>query len=132
MENRKIFGTLERVVLGSKIEFIDDCIEVWVEITEVSDNLQSKIIQAIEEEKERTEENMQCLYNRGWKETVAKDLTLHIIAKKNKPLETFISVYFEEVDNPDVFDSGNFAIDLSEHESELKALIVDGIKNFLN
>lgn len=132
MEYGKIFGTLERVVLGSKIEFIDDCIEVWVEITEVSDNLQSKIIQSIEEEKERTAENMQCLYNRGWKETVAKDLTLHIIAKKNKLLETFISVYFEEVDNPDVFDSGNFAIDLSEHESELKALIVDGIKNFLN
>lgn len=132
MEYGKVLGTSESVVLGNKIEFIDDSIEVWVEIKETSDNLQSKIIQAVEEAKERTAENMQCLYNRGWKETVVKDLSLHIIAKKNKPLETFISVYFEEVDNPDVFDSGNFAIDLSEHEAELKALIVDGIKSFLN
>ena len=132
MEYGKVFETLERVVLGNKIEFIDDSIEIWAEIKEVSDNLQSKIRQAVENAKERTAENMQCLYNRGWKETIAKDLSLHIIAKKNKPLETFISVYFEEVDNPDVFDSGNFAIDLSEHEAELKALIVDGIKSFLN
>lgn len=132
MEYGKVFGTSERVVLGNKIEFMDDSIEIWVEIKETSDNLQSKIIRAVEEAKERTAENMQCLYNRGWKETVAKDLALHIIAKKNKPLETFISVYFEEVDNPDVFDSGNFAIDLSEHEAELKALIVDGIRSFLD
>ena len=132
MEYGKVFGTSERVVLGNKIEFMDDSIEIWVEIKETSDNLQSKIIQAVEEAKERTAENMQCLYNRGWKETVAKDLALHIIAKKNKPLETFISVYFEEVDNQDVFDSGNFAIDLSEHEAELKALIVDGIRSFLD
>lgn len=49
MEYGKVFGTLERVVLGNKIEFIDDSIEVWVEIKEVSDNLQSKICQAVEE-----------------------------------------------------------------------------------
>ena len=43
MEYGKAFGTSERVVLGNKIEFIDDSIEIWAEIKEVSEicNLKS-------------------------------------------------------------------------------------------
>lgn len=126
MKHEKYLGTVEKVALG-EIEFMDDSIEIWVEIKETSDNLQSKILRAVEEEKERTVEKMQCLYNRGWEETVVKYLTLHVVAKKDKTLETSVSVYFEEVDNPDVFESGYFAIDLSEHEMELKGLLIEGI-----
>lgn len=126
MRHDKYLGTVDKVALG-EIEFMDDSIEIWVEIKETSDNMRSRILQAVEEAKKRTEESMQCLYNRGWKETVVKCLTLHIVAKKDKTLETSVSVYFEEMDNPDVFESGYFAIDLSEHEAELKTLLIEGI-----
>lgn len=128
MKNREFLGTVEKVTLG-EIEFIDDSIEVWVGIKEVSENLQGKIIQAVEEEKARSTEWMQRLYGRGWQETEVKNLSLHIVAKKDKTLETTVVAYFEEVDNPDIFESGRFGIDLSGYEMELKGLIVRGITN---
>ena len=126
MKDRKFLGTVEKVALG-EVEFAEDIIQIWVGIKEVSENLQSKIIQVAEEEKERTVQTMQRLYGRGWKETQVKELTLNLIAKKDKTLETSVVVYFEEVENPDIFETGEFKIDLSEHEMELKGLIVRGI-----
>lgn len=126
MMNRKFLGTVEKVALGD-VEFADDTIQVWVGIKEVSENLQSKILQVVEEEKERTTKTIQLLYGREWKETQVKELTLNLIAKKDKTLETSVVVYFEEVENPDIFETGEFKIDLSEHEMELKGLIVRGI-----
>lgn len=126
MKDRKILGTVEKVALGD-VEFADDTIQVWVGIKEVSENLQVKIQQAVEEEKERTAQTMQRLYGRGWKETQIKDLTLNIVARENEPLETSIVVYFDEVENPDMFEGAEFKIDLSEHEMELKEFIVQGI-----
>lgn len=128
MKNREFLGTVEKVVLG-EIEFLDDVIEVWVGIKEVSENLQSKIIQAVENEKVRSAETMQHLYGRGWKETEIKNLSLHVVARMDKTLETTVIAYFEEVENPDVFESGCFGIDLSGYEMELKGLIVRGITN---
>lgn len=126
MKDRKFLGTVEKVALGD-VEFADDTIQVWVGIKEVSENLQSKILQVVEEEKERTTKTMQLLYGREWKETQVKDLTLNVIARENKSLETSVVVYFDEVENPDIFESGEFKIDLSEHEMELKGFIVRAI-----
>ena len=128
MKNRKTLGTVEKVTLG-EIEFADDSIQVWIDIKYVSSNLHSKIIQAMEEAKLKTSETMQELYGREWNETEVKTLTLQVVAKKGKMLETSILVYFEEVEDADVFDSGEFKIDLSGYEAELKRLIIKEIAN---
>ena len=128
MKNRKTLGTVEKVTLG-EIEFADDSIQVWIDINYVSSNLHSKIIQAMEEAKIKTSETMQELYGREWNETEVKTLTLNVIVKKRKALETSIIVYFEEVEDADIFDSGEFKIDLSDYETELKGLILKGITN---
>ena len=128
MKNRKTLGTVEKVTLG-EIEFADDSIQVWIDIKFVSSNLHSKIIQAMEEAKLKTSETMQELYGREWNETEVKTLTLQVVAKKGKMLETSILVYFEEVEDADVFDSGEFKIDLSGYEAELKGLIIKEIAN---
>lgn len=128
MKNRKTLGTIEQVTLG-EIEFADDSIQVWIDIKYVSSNLHSKIIQAMEEAKLKTSETMQELYGREWSETEVKALTLQVVAKKEKTLETSILVYFEEVEDADVFDSGEFKIDLSGYEAELKGLVIKEIAN---
>ena len=128
MKNRKTLGTVEKVTLG-EIEFADDSIQVWIDIKYVSNNLHSKIIQAMEEAKKQSAKTMQELYGREWNETEVKTLTLQVVAKKEKPLETSILVYFEEVEDADVFDSGEFKIDLSGYEAELKVLIIKEIAN---
>lgn len=128
MKNRKTLGTVEKVTLG-EIEFADDSIQVWIDIKYVSSNLHSKILQAMEEAKKQSAETMQELYGREWNETEVKTLTLNVIARKGKTLETSIIVYFEEVEDADVFDSGEFKIDLSDYETELKGLILKGITN---
>ena len=128
MKNRKTLGTVEKVTLG-EIEFADDSIQVWIDITYVSSNLHSKIIQAMEEAKKESAKTMQELYGREWNKTEVKTLTLNVIARKGKTLETSIIVYFEEVEDADVFDSGEFKIDLSDYETELKGLILKGITN---
>lgn len=128
MKNRKTLGTVEKVTLG-EIEFADDSIQVWIDIKYVSSNLHSKIIQAMEEAKKQSIKTMQELYGREWNETEVKTLTLNVIARKGKALETSIIVYFEEVEDADVFDSGEFKIDLSDYETELKGLILKGITN---
>ena len=128
MKNTKTLGTVEKVTLG-EIEFADDSIQVWIDIKYVSSNLHSKIIQAMEEAKLKTSETMQELYGREWNETIVKTLTLQVVAKKGKTLETSILVYFEEVEDADVFDSGEFKIDLSGYEAELKGLIIKEIAN---
>lgn len=128
MKNRKTLGTVEKVTLG-EIEFADDSIQVWIDIKFVSSNLHSKIIQAMEEAKKQSVETMQELYGRGWNETEVKTLTLNVIARKGKVLETSIIVYFEEMEDADIFDSGEFKIDLSDYETELKGLILKGITN---
>ena len=128
MKNRKTLGTVEKVTLG-EIEFADDSIQVWIDIKYVSSNLHSKIIQAMEEAKKESAKTMQELYGREWNKTEVKTLTLNVIARKGKTLETSIIVYFEEVEDADVFDSGEFKIDLSDYETELKGLILKGITN---
>ena len=128
MKNRKTLGTVEQVTLG-EIEFADDSIQVWIDIKYVSSNLHSKIIQAMEEAKKESAKTMQELYGREWNKTEVKTLTLNVIARKGKTLETSIIVYFEEVEDADVFDSGEFKIDLSDYETELKGLILKGITN---
>lgn len=128
MKNRKTLGTVEKITLG-EIEFADDSIQVWIDIKYVSRNLHSKIIQAMEEVKKQSVETMRKLYGRGWNETEVKTLTLQVVAKKGKMLETSILVYFEEVEDADVFDSGEFKIDLSGYEAELKGLIIKEIAN---
>ena len=128
MKNRKTLGTVEKVTLG-EIEFADDSIQVWIDIKSVSSNLHSKIIQAMEEAKKESAKTMQELYGREWNKTEVKTLTLNVIARKGKTLETSIIVYFEEVEDADVFDSGEFKIDLSDYETELKGLILKGITN---
>lgn len=54
---------------------------------------------------------------------------MNVIARKGKVLETSIIVYFEEMEDADIFDSGEFKIDLSDYETELKGLILKGITN---
>lgn len=126
MKNREVIGNIEKVTLG-EVEFMEESLEIWVGIKEVSENLQGKILQSVEEEKVRTAETMLDLYGRGWNETTVKDLTLHVVVREDKSLETNISVFFEEVENPDAFESGRFGIDLSDYEMELKGLIIKAI-----
>lgn len=128
MKKTNTLGTIEKVTLG-EIEFADDSIQVWIDIKYVSSNLHSKILQAMEEAKLKTVETMRQLYGREWNKTEVKTLTLEVIARKGKALETNILVYFEEVEDADIFDSGEFKIDLSGYEMELKGLILKGITN---
>ena len=126
--NKQTLGTVEKVTLGN-VEFTDDYIQIGINIKEVSENLQPKINQAIEDAKEKSTDIMQHFYGRGWKETEVKGLSLDVTVNRDKTLQTDVCVMFEEIENPEACEFGRFAIDLSGYEPELKTLVLECIGN---
>lgn len=130
MGKTNMIGTTDQITVGTE-PLIDYQMSLYIEINDVSENLQAKINQAVEESKKENEEMIQHFCNRGWKETKIRSLTLLVKIRKHKPITTSILIFFEEIENSDNFSSAFLPIDLSAFELELKALIGKKIINTL-
>ena len=123
-------GVLE---LGS-LTFDEDCIEVSIDICDMSDNLKAEVDKAIEIAKVKYTENNEKMnaeygYNLPtvWSDKpVIIDLTfLRVVLKAGEPITYTICIGFEDADNSmmEQWDC-DIAVDLSEYSNELKKAII--------
>lgn len=124
MKNRTMTTNIGTINLA-EMELMTDCMEVFIPITAVSDSLKATIEENIQKAKDNWQ--MECLDERGmqWSDKginiVTQDLRITIGEKK---FDCDLSYTFEDAENEVIWTGFNLEVDLSEHMSELKTLII--------
>lgn len=103
--------------------------EVYVDISELSEDLKQDVNQAIEIRKESFFKDWKiCAEKYGWKWSdtgVSISPQLHIVFDKDKKITYELAVFFQDKENDDLFDTVYIPIDTMEHQEELKQLIIN-------
>lgn len=111
----------------SEIELMED-IEVYINISELSDNLKKEVEKAVEAGKrlhEIEDEKYMSLWKQSWCKAGIKTVPqLHLVIPKEGGLQYDLTVYFEDLEDSDLSDSVVLKIDLFNHIAELKKLII--------
>ena len=107
------------------IDITDDSLEVFIPIIAVSEKLKAIIEENVKKAKEELQKEF--LEGRGKKWSNAGIImnfqSLHITIK-NKAFYNELCFDFEDAEDKLIFTDFNLEVDLSEHETELKKLIV--------
>ena len=107
------------------IDITDDSLEVFIPIIAVSEKLKAIIEENVKKAKEELQKEF--LEGRGKKWSNAGIImnfqSLHITIK-NKAFHYELCFDFEDAEDKLIFTGFNLEVDLSEHETELKKLIV--------
>ena len=112
----------------AEIEITTDCIEVLIPVVTVSDNLKSTIEENLQKAKEVYQKEFLDCRNMKWSNAgvLMESQSLHIVSDGNK-FKYELCCGFSDMEN-DSFETGfGIEMDLSEHEKELKKLIVKAL-----
>ena len=124
MKNRTLKTSIG-IINIAELELADDCLEVFIPIVAVSENLKATIEENVQ--KAKAEYQKEFLDSRGqkWSDAgiVMTYQSLHIIVKK-KSFNYELCFGFEDKESCLIFADFNLEVDLSEHTEELKKLIV--------
>lgn len=129
MKNRIMTTKIGAIDLA-EMEFITDCIEVLIPVVTVSENLKSTIAENIQKTKEEYQKEFLDCRNMKWGNAgvLMENQSLHIVSDGNK-FKYELCCDFSDKEN-DSFETGfGIEMDLSEHEKELKKLIVKAMIN---
>lgn len=131
---RKAFTTTIGTINLNNIEFCENTLDVFIGIESVSADIQDKINEAVESAKaEHIQEIKEYYTNKdlSWTEAgVNTDLSLHIIID-NKDFTYRIEIDIVDKGDERVWTGASIDVDLSEHQNELKKVIVKAmIDNF--
>lgn len=112
----------------AEIEITTDCIEVFIPVVVVSENLKTTIAENIQKAKEEYQKEFLDCRNMKWSNAgvLMETQSLHIVSDGNK-FKYELCCGFSDMEN-DSFETGfGIEMDLSEHEKELKKLIVKAL-----
>lgn len=133
MKRKTITTTIGTINLNN-IEFCENTLDVFIGIESVSADIQNKINEAVEIAKAEHIQRVKEYYtnkNLNWTDAgVNTDLSLHIIVD-NKEFAYRIEIGIVDKEDERVWTDTSVDVDLSEHQNELKKVIVKAmIDNF--
>jgi len=123
------------VVDFDQMEFAEDCLQVFIPVESVSDALQSEIHKAIEIDKinhlldwEEWCSKNGVVSNKKWndKGVIIQFMSMEILIE-NKQITYRIHVSYEDKVNELMESVATLEVDLSEHNQEIKKLIIKGM-----
>lgn len=122
MKRKNITTSIGTINLN-KVEFVDNSLDVFIGIESVSADIQEKINEAVEMEKDK--------FAWRWEnKDIRTDLSLWIHIQ-DKEITYRISVDIIDKENDSIFTDVEIDVDLSEYQNELKKVIVKAmIDNF--
>lgn len=127
MKNRTMTTNIGTINLA-EMELMTDCMEVFIPITAVSDNLKATIEENIQKAKEEWQK--ECLDDRGmqWSDAGVNLVyqSLHI-TMETKHISYELCFNIEDKNNDSLETGFNLKVDLLEYSAELKKIILNAI-----
>jgi hypothetical protein len=120
-----------KITVNGSTEYWENYICAYINITDISDDLMSVIIDAVEQRKRELVELQKLFPNvrpLEWGKTEIKSMTL-TVSKESTTIRTSIDVYFEDEEGNG--DMAEISVDLTGYETALNEIILDGVRNFL-
>ena len=128
MKNRTMTTNIGTINLAD-LTLADDTFCIFIPIVEVSDGLKATVEENIQKAKDEWQK--EALEERGkkWSDkginVITQDLRITVGERKGqKVFECDLSYTFEDAENECIWHGFNLKVDLSEHMSELKTLII--------
>lgn len=115
--------------LGNDVRFPDDSLQFFIDINDISDELDKQIQNAIEENKLYYTYYISKDKGNEWSETGVNiiGVSLNVFVKEDKQLECKIEVAYEDKVNPVLWSDVSIKVDLAAYETELKQLMLAAI-----
>lgn len=126
--------TMQKITLGNDVRFAEDTLQMFIDITNMSDDLNAKINNEIAEDKLYYIYYMSDKLNgRDWSEAgvYITSTTLTVTIFNDKHLDCCIDVCYEDKVDQMLWSNVSLKIDLAEHEDYLKNLILRAFINRL-
>lgn len=124
MKNRTMTTDIGTINL-TELDLVEDCIEVFIPIVAVSDNLKATIEENVQRAKaEHQKEFLDCR-GKKWSDAgiVMTYQSLHITVEE-KAFNYELCFGFEDKESSLICAGFNLEVDLSEHTEELKKLVI--------
>ncbi len=106
---------------------VDGTIMLFVGISDIPEDVNEKIHTAVIKAKEE----YTFFWNQKWGKEKIIEVSLQIQLSDNKKPEYWLSICFEDIDNPMLCECAQIDIDLSTYEAEMKGLIANALINDL-
>lgn len=115
--------------LGSDVRFPDDSLQFFVDIKDVSEDLQEKINTAIAEDKQYYTYYISKDRGNEWSEAGVNiiGVSLNVSVNEDKQLECKIDVIYEDKVNPVLWSDISIKVNPVAYETELKQLMLSAI-----
>jgi hypothetical protein len=133
-------GNNSRIITKDTSDWEESNICVNIEITDISDDFMPVILKAVEDEKKNSvkydEDLRKLMEDRKissksepliWGKTEIDLMNLVVIKNEGEAIRTYIDVFFNDDKGHEA--TAQIPINLSEHETDLKEIILDDIKN---
>ena len=127
MKNRVMTTSIGTINID-EMKIMTDCIEVFIPVVAVSENLKSTISENIRKAKEEYQKEFLDCRGLKWSdaEVFIENQNIHIVSDENE-FTYELCCDFSDAKN-DLFETGfGIEMDLSEHEKELKKLIMKAL-----
>lgn len=127
MRNRTMTTNIGTINLAD-IDITEDCLEIFIPVIAVSENLKAIIEENVEKAKVDFQSEFLEGRNKKWSDAgiIMNFQSLHITVKE-KSFHYELCFDFEDKEDECIFTGFNLEVDLSEHETELKKLIVKAV-----
>lgn len=119
----------QNFTLGSDLRFPDNSLQFFVDIKDVSEDLQEKINTAIAEDKQYYTYYISKVGTSEWSEEGINIIStsLNVLINEDKQLTCAINVSYEDKVNPVLWSDICIPVDPTTHEVELKQLMLAAI-----
>lgn len=127
MRNKEMTTNIGTINLAD-IDITEDCLEVFIPVIAVSENLKAIIAENVEKAKADLKAEFLDRKCKSWSDAGINMSfqSLHITVKE-KSFHYELCFDFEDKEDECIFTGFNLEVDLSEHETELKKLIVKAV-----
>ena len=127
MKNRTMTTNIGTINLAD-IDITDDSLEVFIPVVAVSENLKAIIEENVEKAKADSKAEFLDRKGKCWSDSgiIMNFQSLHITVKE-KSFHYELCFDFEDKEDECIWSGFSLEVDLSEHEAELKKLIVKAV-----
>ncbi len=124
MKNRTMKTNIGTINLA-ELDLTDDSLEVFIPIVAVSDGLKATIEENIQKAKDEWQKEFGDAHDKKWSDTgIVMDFqSLHIVIEK-KTFSYELCFDFTDAEDDGIWTGFRLDVDLSEHTTELKKLII--------
>lgn len=127
MKNRIMTTNIGTINLA-EMKIMTDCIELFIPVVAVSEKLKATLVESIQKAKEEHQKEFLDCRGLRWSDAgiFVENQSLYIVSDGNK-LTYELVCDFSDMEN-DLIETGfGIKVDLSEHEEELKKLIISAL-----